>query len=139
MGTNRPDLAERGRTMNERARPNLGGLFNGSTPPEQSSSISGAFGPRFLKQLPVDPQAGQVPPEAEVKVGVTSSEAPTSETDTEVPPGPGDRWNVLGWVDPTKIVLQYFAFLQVLLDTNRDLALMLTKTVVSLPKRGRPQ
>ena len=125
--------------MNERAsqRPNLGGLFNGSTPPERSSSISGAFGPRFLKQLPVEQQTGQVPPEAEVKVGVTSPEAPTSETETEVPAGQDDRWSVLSWVDPTKIVLQYFAFLQVLLDTNRDLAVALTSSVMSLPKRGR--
>ena len=123
--------------MNERARPNLGGLFNGSTPPEQSSSISGAIGPRFLKQLPTDGPAREVPPEPARSNGNAASDAPPSATDTDSPAGQGDRWNVLSWVDPTKIVVQYFAFLQVLLDTNRDLAVSLTSAVMSLPKRGR--
>ncbi len=122
--------------MNERARPNLGGLFNGSTPPEQSSSISGAIGPRFLKQLPTDGQAREVPPEP-ARNAHAVSDGPASATDTDSPAGQGDRWNVLSWVDPTKIVVQYFAFLQVLLDTNRDLAVSLTNAVMSLPKRGR--
>jgi hypothetical protein len=123
--------------MTATPRPNLGGLFNGSTPPEQSSSISGAIGPRFLKQLPTDGQSREVPREPARSNGNAAPDAATSATETESPAGQGDRWNVLSWVDPTKIVVQYFAFLQVLLDTNRDLAVSLTSAVMSLPKRGR--
>jgi hypothetical protein len=122
--------------MSAGSRPNLGGLFNGSTPPD---GVGGAavFGPRFLKQLPLDEPAGDVLPEPGPSSGASTSDAAPSATDGGAPAEPGDRWNVLGWVDPTRLVVQYFAFLQAVLDTNRELAITLTTAVMSLPKRRR--
>ena len=125
--------------MNERQRPNLGGLFNGSTPPDRSSRISGAFDPRFLKQLPADQRTDDVVPEPAGRADDAATRA--SAADTEVPVaqpegGQGGRATVLS-LDPTKIVEQYFAFLQVLLDTNRKFAVAVTSTVMSLPMRVR--
>ena len=118
-------------------RPNLGGLFNGSTPPERSSSVSGAFGPRFLKQLPADEQADELPSAPELTVGMAASEAPPSATGTAAPAGHHERRNVLSLLDPIRIVEQYFAFLQAVLDANRQVAVALTSSVMSLPQRGR--
>ncbi len=123
--------------MSASPRPNLGGLFNGSTSPERSSSVAGAFEPRLLRQLPAVEQVGEVPPEPELNAGTTSSGVPTSATDAQVSAGQRERWNVLSLIDPIRIVEQYFAFLQAVLDTNRDVAVALTSTVMSLPKRGR--
>jgi hypothetical protein len=123
--------------MSADPRPNLGGLFNGSTPPERSSSISGAFGPRFLKQLPVEQPAGEVPPEPAPSANIVPSEESATDAGTET--AAGQRWQGLSSMDPNRIVEQYFAFLQVLLDTNREWAVALTSTVMSLPKRVRSQ
>lgn len=110
-------------------RPNLGGLFNGSMPPDRSSGVSGAFEPRFLKQLPVDEALRDGPSETPPAAPEPADEVPSAS--------PGEERRQSGRMDPARIVEQYFAFLQLLLDANRDFAVALTNTVMSLPKRGR--
>ena len=92
--------------MSADPRPNLGGLFNGSTPPERSSSISGAIGPRFLKQIPVEQPAGEVPTEPALSAGIAPPEESASATDagtataTEQP----DRRHPLSSMDPATVM-----------------------------------
>jgi hypothetical protein len=95
-------------------RPNLGGLFNGSTSPTRSSSIAGALKPRLVPieidgpaKAPINPPAAQESP---------SSVAPD-------------------WLDPMKALGSYFDLLQTLLDANRKLAEDWLGAVIALPQR----
>lgn len=101
--------------MSGSSRPNLGGLFNGSVPPERPRRINGA------------PTLTVAPPRAEPQGSAENAEAPaaTSLSARSVP----------DWLDPVKAVEQYFAVLRALLDVNRDVAVAVTRAVVSLPQR----
>lgn len=93
-------------------RPNLGGLFNGSVPPERARRVNG--GPT-LTVAPPQPEQTDTASDATVP-----SPAATSASE---------------WLDPVKVVEQYFAVLRALLDVNRDVAVAVTKAVWSLPQR----
>lgn len=113
--------------MTSGARPNLGGLFNGSTPPEKLNGS--AVRPKLILSTPLVAQGESA-----------SSDRPAaapSEPKTPSPeqPGPAQRGSGLQWLDPVKAVEQYFVFLQTLLEANRRLAVALTTTAVSLPGR----
>lgn len=127
--------------MTASPRPNLGGLFNGSTPPERSSSIAEALGPRGVRLSAVSDPVGRRDPHP--AAGPTSTQPPAVER-RKVAPATSQSAAVqelhrsaLGWLDPIKAVEHYFAFLHTLLDANQRLALSMTTTLVSLPQRAR--
>lgn len=101
-------------------RPNLGGLFNGSVPPERPRRINGVPGPT-LSVAPSRPD-DSVPAPAPSAAGAQ----PASGR----PAGSGPDW-----LDPVNAVEQYFALLRGLLDINRDIAVAVTRVMLSLPQR----
>lgn len=107
-------------------RPNLGGLFNGSTPPDRSSGISGSTRPRLVTSS-ADSDAD-------------TSTKPVSSPQRATPEAtPGDvnqtQQTAFGWADPVKAVERYFEFLAALLEANKELAVAVTTTLTSLPLR----
>ena len=140
--------------MTSSARPNLGGLFTGSTPAERTSRITESLGPRLVVTPPVADDAAQERPtkatadrvRAEKPITATAPTARAGDATQPAPPsvadslssGPADDargWPALEWIDPVKAVERYFAFLQSVLDVNRDIAVALTSGVVALPRR----
>ncbi len=110
--------------MTSSARPNLGGLFNGSTTPQQPSRITDPAGPRLVGAIPVqEVPVHQVPIRA-------AAEEPTAES---VPPGGSGA--TAGWADPVNLVNQYFQFLRTLLDINQQWAVSCADAVAALPRR----
>jgi len=99
-------------------RPNLGGLFTGSTPPERTSSVADVLSPRGPTRLRVAAVSADVHE-------LSSAAAPTA----------GDQRSAAEWIDPVKAVERYFAFLQGLLDLNRNLAVGVVTAVLSVPGR----
>lgn len=110
--------------MTSGARPNLGGLFNGSTPPEKLNGSS--VRPKLILSTPLAAKEESTSP-GPATVAADAKSAP--------PAGPPTKQAGLEWLDPVKAVEQYFAFLQSLLDTNRGLMVALATTVASLPGR----
>lgn len=139
--------------MTSSARPNLGGLFTGSTPAERSSRITESLGPRLVVTPPVAGDAAQERPTkatadrvgAEKPITATAPTARAADATQPASPsvadGPSSRpaeargWPALEWIDPVRAVERYFAFLQSVLDVNRDIAVALTTGVVALPRR----
>jgi len=139
--------------MSATARPNLGGLFNGSTPPDRSSSIVDPLGPRLITSSPVVDRCDDGnPPESEVAHSVEPEHAPEASNPaagsrgsaatgqrTTVPkrgtPTPTGRLTALEWIDPVKAVEHSFALLQAVLDANREFAVGWANTISSLPRR----
>ena len=110
--------------MTPSSRPNLGGLFNGSVPPETSSRINGFTGPRLVAAPPIA--------------------APTVDKSADVPPldiaiggRPAEQqpWSITDLLDPMKALERYFGLLQSALDLNRDIAFACTRAVLTLPGR----
>ena len=106
--------------MTTGARPNLGGLFNGSTPPDRSSRVAGALGPRLLAPAPVTGR---------------NEDSTAAESADAQPDGAGQR-SALGWIDPVRAVELYFEFLQSVLNANRDLAVGWATAIRSVPQRA---
>jgi len=100
--------------MTGSTRPNLGGLFNGSVPPERPRRINGA--PTLTVASP--------------RTDTATAEKPDAPAVTAPP-----SWSTPDWLDPVKAVEQYFAVLRALVDVNRDLAVAVTRVMVSLPQR----
>ena len=135
--------------MTPSSRPNLGGLFTGSTPPERSSAVAAQLGPRPVTATPLTATKGiaaQEVPEPE-PIPAVGNPAPSlgsgsiRELGAAVPPlgAPVGQSNVavaLEFIDPLRAVERYFAVLQVVLDVNRRAAIALTTAVVSLPRRA---
>jgi hypothetical protein len=143
--------------MTAGARPNLRGLFNGSTPPDRSSSIADALGPILITSSPVVERCdGSKSAESEVAHAVEPEHAsetgdpaapsrgsgptgqritPVRKRGTRTPTGQERRWAALEWIDPVKAVEHYFELLQAVLDANRELAVGWANTVSSLPQR----
>jgi hypothetical protein len=120
--------------MTATARPNLGGLFNGSTPPERSNGIADAVGPRRIQLAPAADEADTRPTEQAPET--ESAHITPDVPDVDDQPSDGEpRWAPLDWIDPVKAVEHYFAFLQALLDANRELAVAMAVAVRSLPRR----
>jgi hypothetical protein len=101
--------------MTSSARPNLGGLFNGSTPPQRPSRIADPVSPRL-----VVPPRVQQPAAASVR-----SPAPSADE----APAFGS------WADPVTLVNQYFQFLRTLLDVNQQFAVAAVTAVTAFPRR----
>ena len=128
-------------------RPNLGGLFTGSVPPERTSSVADA-----LRAAPSSTRSAassaRVPSSAghSSSAGASSAGAgrPTrlrvavpSEATHErtVAPEEAPERSGLDWVNPVKAVELYFAVLQGLLDLNRNIAVGVVTAVLSVPRR----
>jgi len=126
--------------MTASPRPNLGGLFNGSTPPERSSTVAEALGPRGVRLTAVadgtPPSAASSKPAADDATG-TGTATPRTPAIAAGSPAPDYHWPAPSWLDPLKAVEHYFSFLQTLLDANQRLAVSVVTTVVSLPHRMR--
>ena len=118
--------------MTGTARPDLSGLFTGSTPPDRSSGIAGALPPRVRPAPPVVEHGhGHGTPPAR------SATAPTVDPPHTPEPGPEQRRTAPQWLDPVTAVERYFRLLQTVLDINRDLAITCATAVRSLPRRAR--
>jgi hypothetical protein len=137
--------------MTPSSRPNLGGLFTGSTPPERSSAVAAQLGPRLITAPPVTESedvtaAAQEAPEPEPAPAVGNPAPPPGggsirERTAPVPPlgAPAGQSSVsvaLEFIDPLRAVERYFAFLQVVLDVNRRVAIAATSAAISLPRRA---
>ena len=137
--------------MTPSSRPNLGGLFTGSTPPERSSAVAAQLGPRLITAPTVaeseDATAAQDVTEREPAAPSLGNPprsvatGPVRELGAEVPPlgahvGQSTVAVALGFIDPLRVVERYFAFLQVVLDVNRRAAIALTTAAISLPRRA---
>ena len=135
--------------MTANARPNLGGLFSGTTPPERSSSIAGALGPRAgtdedrtdgdrigVPPGPAAPRSPSTPPPATTaaRVGAGSSPDPGTGTGTPAPQHAGDQWAAVQWLDPVRALGFYFDVLQGMFDAHRRLT-MAVATAVTAPVR----
>lgn len=124
--------------MSATPRPNLSGLFNGSAPPDRSSSIAEALGPRGVRLSAVtdEPAPAVQPPVAD---------APRVEAAPPVPPvrvaapstPPEYYWPAPSWLDPVKAIEHYFSFLQTVLEANQRFAVSLVSTAVMLPQRAK--
>jgi len=127
--------------MTASPRPNLGGLFNGSAPPERSSSIADALGPRGVRLSAVadDTESERPAIGAPKRSSATDQRriGPASPPTKTAPTAQDLHWPAPSWLDPIKAVEHYFAFLQTLLDANQRLALSMVTTVVSLPHRAK--
>ena len=99
--------------MTSSARPNLGGLFNGSTPPQRPSRIADPVSPRLVVPPPVPTS------DSRESSGPTADEAPAFAS----------------WADPVMLVNQYFQFLRTLLDVNQQFAVACVTAVTALPRR----
>jgi len=144
--------------MTPNSRPNLGGLFTGSTPPERSSAVAAQLGPRLVTAPPAADSkdvtaaresTGPSPePEPEPEPAPTGgtpapnvASGPVRELGAEVPPlgapvGQSTVAVALEFIDLLRVVERYFAFLQVVLDVNRRAAIALTTAAISLPRRA---
>ncbi len=135
--------------MTPNSRPNLGGLFTGTTPPERPSAVAAQLGPRLVTAPPVAEPEGiaaqdAARPEPTPAVGNPApprDSGPIRELGAAVPPlgAPVGQSNVavaLEFIDPLRAVERYFAVLQVVLDINRRAAIALTTAAISLPRRA---
>jgi hypothetical protein len=102
--------------MTGNVRPNLGGLFDGSTPADRISSIAGRLGPRLI--------SAPVAPDVE-----SPAIAATTPQTADVPRPTNDHWT--GWIDPIRVLELYFGALQAALDANREFVMGLAGVVVS--------
>jgi len=136
--------------MTSNARPNLGGLFNGSTPPQQPSRIGDPASPRLVTSVPISetplPPRGSASPgptrPSAAKSGSAASGSATSGPARSVPPqsksDPGGRQQAqpeVHWADPVGLVNQYFGLLRTLLDLNQQWAVACATAVAALPRR----
>ena len=127
------------------SRPNLGGLFNGSTPPERSSSIAAALGSASSAdhEQPPDRQSSAAGRGRRTASSARSSAPPLG---APVPPigaaptgipgarGTADQWAALQWLDPVRVLGFYFDVVQVAFDVQRRLT-MGVATIVTAPVR----
>lgn len=124
--------------MTASPRPNLGGLFNGSAPPERSSSIADALGPRGVRLSAVaDDPVTERPAPASKSLADERRVGPAAPITKSTAPAQSLSWPAPSWLDPIRAVEHYFAFLQTLLDANQRLAVSMVTTVVSLPQRAK--
>ena len=141
--------------MTAGSRPNLSGLFTGSTPPERSSAVASALGPEpgpepvsapSVSEAEHEPVQGDDAVETEPAAALGNPAAArgsgaTRQRSVPVPPlgaptGQGHLSAALELIDPLRAVERYFAFLQAVLDVNRRVAIAVTGTALSLPRRA---
>jgi hypothetical protein len=117
--------------MSTQARPNLGGLFDGSTPADRTSGIAGRLGPRLVT-APVGLPANTATP-AWSKVEPTP-DAEESTDPTEASRGSGSAQRPIdpsAWLDPIRALEMYFGVLQAMLDANRQFVMGVAGVLVS--------
>jgi len=101
--------------MTSSARPNLSGLFNGSTPPQRPSRIADPVSPRPVVPPPV--------------------QEPAADSDQSSRPSADQAPAFASWADPVTLVNHYFQFLRTLLDVNQQFAVAAVTAVTALPHR----
>jgi len=102
--------------MTPHVRPNLGGLFDGSTPADRVSGIAGRLGPRLIT-APVGP-ANERPNPAQPAV----ESSPDVQRSKAADP--------MSWIDPIRVLELYFGLLQAALDANRQFVMGVAGAVV---------
>jgi hypothetical protein len=125
--------------MTSQARPNLGGLFDGSTPADRTSSVAGRLGPRLVtapaggsREQPA-PASSRGEPEADAKASKAAAPAASS-------PGGGSTprpIDPLAWIDPMRALEAYFNVLQAVFDANRQFVMGLAGVLVTGGSRLR--
>ncbi len=125
--------------MTAQPRPNLGGLFDGSTPADRTSSIAGRLGPRLVTtpaRAPRDdePSASRTVDQAgDVKAPKAAAPAASSQQD-----GSAQRSiDPVDWLDPIRALELYFGLLQAALDANRQFVMGLAGVLVTGGNRLR--
>jgi hypothetical protein len=113
--------------MTANGRPNLSGLFTGSTPPERSSTIADALDPPRTRARTAP---AFTPPSAAPPSVTSPSDAPPPVGSPSATPGAGSA----AWWDPVTALGYYFDFLQGLFDANRAVT-MAVATAVTAPLR----
>ena len=117
--------------MTPQARPNLGGLFDGSTPADRTSGIAGRLGPRLVP-APADrpgasttPASPAVEPAADVEESTDPPAASRGSGSAQRPFDPS------AWLDPIRALEMYFGVLQAMLDANRQFVMGVAGVLVS--------
>ena len=125
--------------MTGQARPNLGGLFDGSTPADRTSSVAGRLGPRLVTapvgrpgEHGVSTPAPADPVGAGTEPMVAEPAAASRGSDSARPP-----IDPLGWFDPIRALELYFGVLQAVLDANRQCVMGLAGVLVTGGSRLR--
>ena len=117
--------------MSTQARPNLGGLFNGSTPADRTSGIAGRLGPRLVTAPADRPGASTTPASSTVEPAADAEEStdpPAASRESGSAQGPIDP---LAWLDPIRALEMYFGLLQAMLDANRQFVMGAAGVLVS--------
>ncbi len=120
--------------MTKSGRPNLGGLFNGTTPPERSSRISDALGPPSQR-----PPSAVEPDQVSQPAAVGPRAVRSGEQPTAAPAQAEHRWPGLPRIDPVRAVDRYFEVLQAVLNLNHAMALGWANAVKSVSGRVLPR
>jgi hypothetical protein len=125
--------------MTGQARPNLGGLFDGSTPPDRTSSVAGRLGPRLVTApvgRPAEPAVSTPfpaePAEAGIETSVVDPAAASRASESARP-----SIDPLAWFDPIRALEVYFGVLQAVLDANRHCVMGLAGVLVTGGSRLR--
>jgi len=116
--------------MTNGARPNLGGLFNGSTPPQRPSRIADPVSPRLVTTVPISETP--LPPRGTGRPDPVPAELSHAESPPHSPPA---AQPLAHWADPVGLVNQYFGLLRTLLDINQQWAVACATAVAALPRR----
>ena len=115
--------------MTTNGRPNLGGLFTGSTPPERSSTIADA-----LDSTPAAPR--RTPGRA---IPAPAIPAPPTPAPPVAAPVATPAAGPAAWWDPVNALGYYFDFLQGLFDANRAVTMAVATAVTAPLRRSRPR
>ena len=117
--------------MTSQARPNLGGLFDGSTPADRTSGIAGRLGPRLVPAPAGQPADSATPASSEVEPATDveeSTDPPAASLASESAQRPIDP---SAWLDPIRALELYFGVLQAMLDANRQFVMGVAGVLVS--------
>ncbi len=134
--------------MTANGRPNLGGLFSGTTPPDRSSSIADALDPRSVggdrpgdraqsarsaKRSPGGaPQTPAAPATGPARAAGPRGEAAAAAIgDRRI----ADPLAAIQWLDPMRALGQYFDFVQGLLDAQRRVTMSVAAAVTAPVRR----
>jgi hypothetical protein len=117
--------------MTAQARPNLGGLFDGSTPADRISGIAGRLGPRLVPP-PVGPPADSVTPASFKVEPAADVEEPTDPPAAARGTGSAQQsMDPLAFIDPIRALEMYFGVLQAMLDANRQFVMGVAGVLIS--------
>ncbi len=135
--------------MTANSRPNLGGLFSGSTPPERSSSIAAALGSAGTGDQDGPSNRARARPSSAGQGTRSASSARTGAPPLGAPVPPigaaptsktglqgrtADQWAALQWLDPVRVLGYYFDVVQTVFDVQRRLT-MGVATAITAPVR----